>query len=404
MAYGLLQVDPIDSMPAILATISQQLSSLTVDESGLIMSKYAPYTAPPPSQPRTSYIVVNALLSSSLILSLMSASIGILIKQWLQEFSASTSSQVYESVCIRQYRLDGYDRWRVSMFMKLLPFLLQLSLLLFFIGLLILLSVASTVVTGIVGALVSLWFVCWMTTVILPTIYSACPYKSAEAWAFFAFIQSISNGYVFLCKHAERLLRCISAEWFSLAMVWHPIDVKTSLHTSWRKREMDLIKNHKPSLAWRVVQWTRDCLMDEMILATALRAYLKEEQKIDMKEVAGYAWKQLSRSTGVTMGTVWSWIPDNSKLTCAFIQDSLYVIKQLREHDQCEYQEALVVALARYVQCRSDDSPDPDLVRDIRELPLQVNLGGFPLKGEFWSRDHVTLQGIVHSRSSPLPS
>ena len=141
----------------------------------------------------------------------------LLIKQWLREYSASTSSQVYESVCIRQYRLDGYNRWRVSMFMRLLPFLLQLSLLLFFIGMLILLWTASAAVTGVVGVLVLLWFACWMSTIILPTVYSSCPYKSAEAWAFFALIQFIKvantrlkemNG-LYMIVTSDRSYRCL---------------------------------------------------------------------------------------------------------------------------------------------------------------------------------------------------
>lgn len=125
--------------------------------------------------------------------------------------------------------------------------------------------------------------------------------------------------------------------------------------------------------------------MDEMVLATALSAYLKEAQKIEMKEIAQFAWKKISQCVGVNSTSVWTWVPDNSKVTTALMRVALEVFKQTQEKNVQECREELIVTLARYAHFRSADPSDQDIVRDIKNLPAGIDLGGFPLKEEFRS-------------------
>ena len=85
--YPTLQEDPADTTNQILFRISSQLSSQIV--SGSFINSTIPALAPtnsfsaPPSS-----IVVNTLWSCSLAISLITASLGILVKQWFHEFTA----------------------------------------------------------------------------------------------------------------------------------------------------------------------------------------------------------------------------------------------------------------------------------------------------------------------------
>ena len=188
VAYAFLQDDPTDATPIILAQISQQLSHLS-NNGGQIISVQPPYTPSGRFQATRSNLVVNILWFTSLTLALMSASVGILVKQWLQEYSDLMSNQVTEHVCIRQYRFQALRAWHVSAIMKLLPLLLQVSLFLFFIGLSVLLWTVSTPVAAVVTAPMLVWLVFWGASIILPSIYGNCPYKSAESAIFFTLIQ-----------------------------------------------------------------------------------------------------------------------------------------------------------------------------------------------------------------------
>ncbi|KAI0712008.1 hypothetical protein C8Q76DRAFT_571998, partial [Earliella scabrosa] len=107
-------------------------------------------------------IVLNVLWFSSLILSLSTATIGIMVKQWTNEFRVGLSGSSMELARLRQLRLNRLIKWRVASIVALLPLLLQLSLVLFFIGLLVLLwSLHATVAlqaTILIGVVVTFIF------------------------------------------------------------------------------------------------------------------------------------------------------------------------------------------------------------------------------------------------------
>ncbi|KAI0698955.1 hypothetical protein C8T65DRAFT_660331 [Cerioporus squamosus] len=189
-AYQLLQQQPEDSVTAILTQISAQLNSFTVNQNFVNSTSPTHANTLSPFRPTAFAVRLNTMWFSSLVCSLLSASLGLLVKQWLREYLAGSSNISRESIRIRQYRYEGLRKWCVPEIIMCLPILLQASLVLFFIGLLDLLwtlhPIVATVATVIVA--VSMLFV--TTASVLPPFFPSCPYKSPQAWVVCIFAQS----------------------------------------------------------------------------------------------------------------------------------------------------------------------------------------------------------------------
>ncbi|TFK82455.1 hypothetical protein K466DRAFT_655706 [Polyporus arcularius HHB13444] len=181
-AYQLLQQQPEDSVTAILTQISAQLNSFTVNQNFVNSTSPADAALLPAFKPTAFAVRLNTMWFSSLVCSLLSASLGLLVKQWLREYLAGSSNISRESIRIRQYRYEGLRRWCVPEIIMCLPILLQASLLLFFIGLLDLLWTLHPVVATVATAIVSVSMLFVTTASFLPPFFPSCPYKSPQAW------------------------------------------------------------------------------------------------------------------------------------------------------------------------------------------------------------------------------
>ncbi|KAJ3552684.1 hypothetical protein NM688_g4023 [Phlebia brevispora] len=98
---------------------------------GYLNSTYDPSQATPFAA-ATSDIRVNVCWFASLILSLSTASFGILVRQWLREYLAIASIIPEERVRIRHYRARGLEDWGLFEITAFLPVLLQIAFALFF--------------------------------------------------------------------------------------------------------------------------------------------------------------------------------------------------------------------------------------------------------------------------------
>ncbi|PBK88550.1 hypothetical protein ARMGADRAFT_937131, partial [Armillaria gallica] len=79
---------------------------------------------------------LNSLWFMSLALSLITALVAVLVKQWLHQYVAIVSdSSPRDRARIRHLRYAGLQTWQVPMIIGLLPVLLHASLALFFAGL-----------------------------------------------------------------------------------------------------------------------------------------------------------------------------------------------------------------------------------------------------------------------------
>ncbi|KIY71979.1 hypothetical protein CYLTODRAFT_326310, partial [Cylindrobasidium torrendii FP15055 ss-10] len=84
-----------------------------------------------------SEVWVNGLWFTSLVLSLSSALLAVLSKQWLRQYTSFISGSARDRALIRQFRYDGMEKWAVRTIIGLLPTILHLALGLFLLGLVI---------------------------------------------------------------------------------------------------------------------------------------------------------------------------------------------------------------------------------------------------------------------------
>ncbi|KAI0363385.1 hypothetical protein BV20DRAFT_958417 [Pilatotrama ljubarskyi] len=196
-SYSSLQQKPDPALAAVLQ-ISLQLSSLSVNPpfvnpthpafGSADAASAGPALVPPPD---AATVALNALWFSSLVLSLSSASIGIMVKQWLNEYKSGLSSgsqktsletrETPYSARLRQYRLNNLVKWRVDVVVLAIPILLQLALAFFLAGLLVLAWTLHHAGAAITTFLVTVLVTFSLATVVLPSVKSSCAYLSPQA-------------------------------------------------------------------------------------------------------------------------------------------------------------------------------------------------------------------------------
>jgi hypothetical protein len=164
--------------------MSLQMSSFNTPI-GMVNSTYQPLVPMPmsgfvdqPFQPSPTDIRVNVLWFASLIFSLITASFGILIKQWLREYLAVTNPSPQARLRIRHFRYPELERWKVVEIAGVLPLLQQLSLAFFFIGLCYFTESVHSSIGRTTLPLVAGWAFCFVTATILPLFFPRCPYKT----------------------------------------------------------------------------------------------------------------------------------------------------------------------------------------------------------------------------------
>ncbi|KAI0667083.1 hypothetical protein C8Q78DRAFT_1082590 [Trametes maxima] len=179
-SYPLLQPYTPDPAVEALLRISAQLSSFSVSPGFINSTTPSPASdiaagnvADQSSTPRSA-IWLNALWFSSLILSLSSASIGIMVKQWLNEYSSGVYGTSRESARLRQYRLNGLVKWRVADIVMTTPVLLQFSLALFLSGLLVLLWPLNRDVAILASVLIGALAIFTLLSLYIPYAKEGC--------------------------------------------------------------------------------------------------------------------------------------------------------------------------------------------------------------------------------------
>ncbi|TFK82716.1 hypothetical protein K466DRAFT_465818, partial [Polyporus arcularius HHB13444] len=178
-SYQLLQPPQPDPTPGILERISTQLGNLS-ETTHLINSTQSSYNPSSVTSqgPTRAVVWVNILWFSALIFSLASASIGIMVKQWLRELSTDLQGTSREIAQTRQYRVQNTQKWKLREIASALPVLLHLSLTCFLSGLLILLWTLHVAVAAVSSALVGLLLTFIVATTILPVMVPSCCYHS----------------------------------------------------------------------------------------------------------------------------------------------------------------------------------------------------------------------------------
>lgn len=180
-SYKWLQQDSSDVSNQLLERISYQLSSFST--SGPTINSTTPALSISNitntfSVDHTS-VSVNVLWFVSLTLSLIAALFAIAVQQWLRHHTRPLPSiDIRQAVKLCKVRRDSMKKWLVPGIVSLLPVLLQIAVVFFLVGVLLLLhslhhtvAVAFTVVAG-VGLLA------FLGTALLPLVDGRCAYKS----------------------------------------------------------------------------------------------------------------------------------------------------------------------------------------------------------------------------------
>lgn len=117
--------------------------------------------------------------------------------QWLREYRHYDSLTHKDALLLRHMRYEGLLKWKVPTILSLLPTLLQSALVLFFVGVLQLLSAMDKTVTMAVAIAIGLALLFMLLTTIAPACQyvadhreetahpsvAQCPYKSPQSWA-----------------------------------------------------------------------------------------------------------------------------------------------------------------------------------------------------------------------------
>ncbi|KAK7685285.1 hypothetical protein QCA50_011648 [Cerrena zonata] len=167
-SYTRLQEDPAEVTAMLLSQISLQLGLLNSSSATQLSSVF---------QASKGDVRLNTLWFLSLVLSLIVASLTIFVRQWLREYLNWECSSATERIRLRHVRYEGLLRWRVFEIAGLLPFLLQVSLLLFLIGLSDFLRQLHPIVGWCITGLIILWMSIFAATLVAPILFVDCPYK-----------------------------------------------------------------------------------------------------------------------------------------------------------------------------------------------------------------------------------
>ncbi|OBZ66579.1 hypothetical protein A0H81_13509 [Grifola frondosa] len=258
-SYQLLQPDPADASVALLMQISMQLNSFTVNPS-FINSTHPASLNPQTAFQVPSYAVrVNILWFSSLILSLSSASIGILVKQWLNQYSHGLigTSHSRETARLHQYRYESLVKWRVLAILTLLPLLLQTALSLFLVGLVDLLWNIHHAVATAATVLVVVLLLFSTFTIILPSFSRDCFYKSPQALGFFLLLQQVLRMWRASYRIMSSVLCCVISD---------TLPPMGRTYYSWREQERESVRDLESVLDFHILTACDAIKMDDDFL------------------------------------------------------------------------------------------------------------------------------------------
>lgn len=238
-----------------LQQVSSQLASFTIHPPFINSTQPSDTTRvtanSPPPVPRWA-VWLNALWFSGLILSLTSASVGIMVKQWLNEYNSGVSGTSRPISRVRLHRLNNLRKWHVEDVVNTIPILLQLALALFLSGILILLWGLHVTVAAIASTLVGLLAIFTAVTTLLPLFDQSCSYLTPQ-------IRTIHSlwrpQYLIFCLYDKTSQWITSLErWLSVWIITVMVMGETRVaagHLEYIGRHLMEIRVRAPPESWR---------------------------------------------------------------------------------------------------------------------------------------------------------
>jgi hypothetical protein len=170
-SFVLTQSNPVDETNALLLEILQSIRNVSDININTTTSNPASSTA----------LWINSLWFASLICALTASFFAMLARQWIQQYKHWMSSHPDDPQAkarLRHFRHLGIQRWRVGAVIWTLPFILHVSLLLFFAGLVLFAFRAHPVIGMVSALLVALTIVFYLITIALPFFFAQCPFQT----------------------------------------------------------------------------------------------------------------------------------------------------------------------------------------------------------------------------------
>ncbi|CAE6492444.1 unnamed protein product [Rhizoctonia solani] len=134
---GMLKQDPNDISAAALLIISQAAIAIATNNASVKEPTLPKQGIIWPSDfaPSQSAIIINTLWYTSLTLSIATAFMAMLAKDWCYSFGAKRTGHPFDQAHRRQRKWELIERWKMQELIQALPFMIHLSLLLFSVGL-----------------------------------------------------------------------------------------------------------------------------------------------------------------------------------------------------------------------------------------------------------------------------
>ncbi|KAF5333827.1 hypothetical protein D9758_015229 [Tetrapyrgos nigripes] len=168
-SYKTLQPDPAQDTVFLLSKISQQLSNSTV-----------PPSEPPSFETPASAIICNVLWFLSLALALTCSLLAIFVQQWTRDFihKANLRPSPIRQARVFAYIYFGLRDFGMHSFVDIIPFLLHLSLFLFFGGLVAFLSPVNRIITYIMIGVLGIFLLIYTALTVIPLVWLNAPYRT----------------------------------------------------------------------------------------------------------------------------------------------------------------------------------------------------------------------------------
>ncbi|SJL04845.1 uncharacterized protein ARMOST_08216 [Armillaria ostoyae] len=202
--------------------------------------------------PATTDVWVNGLWFTSLFLSLTTALVAVLVKQWLHHYVALPSGTPRDRSLTRQFRYAGFQKWHVQVIIGLLPVLMHLALAIFLVGLVIFLQPLRQALSWVICAGTGIVYTAYVVATILPILFPQCPYRTPLCdlvyVSFRRIIPQVSwdNKRVLLLllrrKDFSRMLRCLPR-------------VQARIPQSLKKIESKFVQQTSTNLAPEAMHW-----------------------------------------------------------------------------------------------------------------------------------------------------
>ncbi|KAJ7583214.1 ankyrin repeat-containing domain protein [Mycena floridula] len=191
-------------------------------------------------------ICINALFIASLSLSLATALLSVLVKQWLQAYSSVTQSSTMERALIRQFRITGLEDWKVPEIIGVLPLILHASLAAFFVGLGLFVMDLHHSFLWIVISIGTVTFSAYFSSIILPAVWIQCPYRISVLFLPAQYLSWLINIITYP-------LRCVCHTWKQWRAYRVTCDlpiIPSVVHRSLRDAEEEVIKATGDATQW----------------------------------------------------------------------------------------------------------------------------------------------------------